>query len=261
MNFELLAEKLLKKHFFVEQAGKTIVIFPGGFHPFHLGHKSIFDNIQKTFPNAETYIAITGYTEERPFTATEKKLIIASTGIDPKHIVEVKSPFRAEEILKNYNPSKDKVIFAVSEKEKLDPTRKSLFTRTKKDGTPSYFQDYTSEDMAPFGKHGYIYIFPSIKFGKDVFGKDIKSASELRNLYSNLKDSQKLQLIKKMYISNFDKIKKIFDKHLNGSGEEEEMNSFLNREIMKDKNKEFNDVYLNPPYKVDNELTVGRMKY
>jgi hypothetical protein len=261
MNFELLAEKLLQKHFLIEQEGKTIVIFPGGFHPFHLGHKSIFDNIQKTFPSADTYIAITGYTEERPFTAAEKKLIISSTGIDSKHIIEVKSPFRAEEILKNYNPNKDKVIFAVSEKEKLDPSRKSLFVRTKKDGTPSYFQDYNSNNLAPFGKHGYIYVFPSIKFGKDVFGKDIKSASELRNLYNNLKDSQKVELIKKMYTSNFDKIKKIFDKHLANGGEEEEMSTFLDKELIKDKDKEFNDVYLNPPYKVDGELTVGRMKY
>lgn len=262
MKFDLLVEDIFKKHFIVESAGKTIVIFPGGFHPFHLGHKSIFENIQKTFPDADSYIAITGYTEERPFTAQEKKLIISSTGIDPNKIIEVKSPFRSEEILKKYNPEKDKVIFAMSDKEKQDPTRKSLFTRVKKDGTPSYFQDFSVENMEPFAKHGYIYTFPTIEFGSEIFGKNIKSASELRNLYSTLNDDQKISLIKKLYIKNYDKIKKIFDKHLAiQSSEENEMSSFMNKELIKDRDRAYNDKLTNPPYQVDGELTVGRMNY
>jgi len=260
MKFDLVFEKLLSKHLVFEKTGKTIVIFPGGFHPFHIGHKSIFDNIQKTFPDAETYIAITGYTEERPFTAEEKKLIISSTGIDPNKVVEVKSPFRSEEILKNYNPKTDKVVFVASEKEKLDSAKKSLFTRVKKDGTPSYFQDYDPSNLQPFEKHGYIYLFPTLSFGKEIFGKDIKNASELRMLYSTLSDKQKMTLIKRLYVKNFDTIKKIFDKHLIDKEESDE-SPFLTKELIKDRDKEFNDVFLNPPYQVDNQLTVGRMKY
>jgi len=263
MKFDILFENILNKHILQEDTGKLIVVFPGGFHPFHSGHKSIFDNIEKTFPGADAYISITGYTEERPFTAQEKKLIIASTGIDEKKIVEVKSPFRSEEILKKYDPQKDKVIFVVSEKEKNDPSRASLFTRVKKDGTPSYFQDFTDmESMQPFGKHGYIFVMPVITFGKEIFGKNIKSASELRKLYNTLTDDQKLNLIKKLYITNFDKIKKIFDKHLNINGEEEsEVSSFLDKELMRDKGVAYKDVLTNPPYQVDGMLTVGRMKY
>ena len=262
MKVDALVENIVHKHFITENTSKTVVIFPGGFHPFHLGHKSIFDNIQRTFPDADSYIAITGYTEERPFTAQEKKLIISSTGIDPSKIVEVKSPFRSEEILKKYNPDKDKAIFAVSSKEKQDPTRQSLFTRIKKDGTASYFQDYSVANMEPFSKHGYIYTFPTIKFGSNIFGKDIESASELRKMYSTLTDNQKMNLIKKMYTSNHDKIKKIFDKHLASySSEENEVNSFLGKELMKDTDKAFGNKLTNPPYQADGGLSVGRMMY
>lgn len=260
MKFDLVFEKLISNHIVLEETGKTVVIFPGGFHPFHVGHKSIFENIQKTFPEADTYIAITGYTEERPFSAEEKKLIISSTGIDANKVVEVKSPFRSEEILKNYNPKKDRVIFVASEKEKLDASKKSLFTRVKKDGSPSYFQDYNPQNLQPFEKHGYIYLFPTVSFGKEIFGRDIKNASELRRLYSTLNDKQKAELIKKLYVKNFDAIKKIFDKHL-VDREESDESPFLAKELIKDRDKEFNDVFLNPPYKVDGGLTVGRMKY
>ena len=115
-----------------DKQGKTIVIFPGGFHPFHTGHKAVFDLLQQKFPNADHYIAISGYTKERPFDLKEKITLMKAAGVDVSKVKEVKSPFRSEEILKNYNPKTDKVIFVVSEKEKQDPEKKSLFTRVKK---------------------------------------------------------------------------------------------------------------------------------
>jgi len=261
MKFDILVEKILSTKFLVERVGKKIVIFPGGFHPFHLGHKSVFDNIKNQFPDADSYIAITDYTEDRPFTAKEKKLIISSTGVDGKKVVQVKSPFRSEEILKNYNPDKDVVIFAISEKERNDPKKAGLFTRTKKDGTPSYFQDYDPSSLQTFGKHGYIFVFPTEEFS--IAGKKFKSASQLREFYKSLKDKEKTSLLKSMYIKNIDQIKKLFDKRLAGSSEENEMSQFIDKERIKDENKAFgvDGIYKNPPYLVDNEISVGRMKY
>ena len=46
---------------------KTIVVFPGGFHPFHKGHLFVFDELKKRFPSADLYIASSDYTGERPF--------------------------------------------------------------------------------------------------------------------------------------------------------------------------------------------------
>lgn len=262
MKYYSLVNDILEKILFSEQSknNKTIVIFPGGFHPFHVGHKSVFDNIKNQFPFADSYIAITDYTAERPFSANEKKMLINSTGIDINRIAVVKSPFKSEEILKNYNPKKDFVIFAVSEKERNDPKKAGLFTRVKKDGTPSYFQDYTGENMKPFEKHGYIYVFPTEEFTID--NKKFRSASQLRNYYITLDNDGKYNLLKSLYIKNLDKIKTLFDNKLNASSEENEILSFLDKERIKDENKKLggDGIYFNPPYKVDGGISVGRMK-
>lgn len=205
--FDTLVENILSPD------GKLIVIFPGGFHPFHKGHKSVYDSIKRKFPEADAYIAVSDYTKERPFTAEEKRLIIASTGIDPNVVKVVKSPLRSEEILKQYNPEKDRVVFARSQKDKNDPELKSLFTRVKKDGSPSYFQDFKEgKELMPFGKHGYIYLFPTRPF--NVLNYNFESASQLRELYKNLSEEDRLKLLNGLYIKNIDKIKKIFDSKL-----------------------------------------------
>jgi cytidyltransferase-like protein len=206
-NFDLLVEDLLKGN------GKLIVIFPGGFHPFHKGHKSVYDSIKRKFPEADAYIAISDFTKDRPFTAEEKKLIISSTGIDPNVVKVVKSPLRSEEVLKQYDPEKDRVIFARSQKDKGDPELKSLFTRVKKDGSPSYFQDFKEgQELMPFNKHGYIYLFPTRSF--NVLGYNFESASQLRELYKNLSEEDKIKLLNGLYSKNIDKIKRIFDSRL-----------------------------------------------
>lgn len=197
--------------FLEENSGKTVVIFPGGFHPFHLGHKSVFDLLQQKFPNADHYIAITGYTKDRPFELKEKIDLMKAAGVNIKNIKEVKNPFRSEEILRKYNPKTDKVVFVASEKEKLDPEKKSLFTRVKKDGSPSYFQDYSS-NMETFDKHGYIITLPTVKF--NVLGNQINSASELRALYKSLDNNKRIELIEQLYTKDFKKVKNILDKHL-----------------------------------------------
>jgi hypothetical protein len=263
MNFDKLFESIINSYVVEAVLPRTVVIFPGGFHPFHKGHKSVFENLEKKFPQADSFIAISDYTKERPFTADEKKLIISSTGINTDKVKVVKSPFRAEEILKKYNPKTDKVIFAVSEKERSDPAKSSLFTRVKKDGTPSYFQDYKEGDLQPFEKHAYIVTFPSITF--NIGGSMIKRAKQLREMYVSLDDKQKQNLIKSMYDKNHDIIKKIFDERLQASSEENEMNSILQRQDLQDyaryKSGGGNDVFASPPYQVGGNSSVGRMNY
>lgn len=263
MNFNRTVDTILKKVFIVEKKLNTrkIIIFPGGFHPFHKGHKSIIDNIEKQFPGSDTYIAITDFTKDRPFTADEKKLIISSAGINPKKIKVVKNPFVSKEITENYDSDKDVVIFALSEKEKEDPAKASLFNTTKKDGTPSYFQPYSDTNLQPFKKHGYLYLFPKIVF--TIGGKEFNRASEIRTYYKTLTDQQKIDFLGDMYISNIDKIKKIFDERLGNikSSEENESAIEIDKEYLKDVHRfgKQNDTFLNPPYKVDGGLTVGRM--
>ena len=93
----------------------TVVIMPGGFHPFHPGHLALYQSAQRTFPDAEVYVAATNDKSDRPFDISDKQKIAYAAGVEPGHFVQVKSPFQAMEITSQYNPDRDTVIFVRSE--------------------------------------------------------------------------------------------------------------------------------------------------
>ena len=45
----------------------TVVIIPGGFHPYHAGHYALYQSAQRAFPDAEVYVAATDDRSQRPF--------------------------------------------------------------------------------------------------------------------------------------------------------------------------------------------------
>ena len=95
----------------------TIVIMPGGFHPFHAGHAALYNSAQRAFPGADVYVAATNDTSSRPFPFAIKEKLAQLAGVDKGRFMQVKSPFRAEEITAPYNPKKDKLIFIRSQKD------------------------------------------------------------------------------------------------------------------------------------------------
>ena len=155
----------------------TVVIYPGRFHPFHKGHKSVYDALVKRFGKNRVYIATSNKVDppKSPFTFDEKRAMMALTGVDPSRVVQVKNPYQATEITDNFNPQNTIALFAVSDKDMAEDPRFSF--KPKKDGSPSYYQP-ASKDMQGFDKHGYIITVPTLDF--DVLGKPMRSASEFR---------------------------------------------------------------------------------
>ena len=100
---------------------KTVVILPGGFHPFHPGHLSLYTSAQRAFPDAEVFVAATNDTSTRPFPFAVKEKLAKLAGVDAGHFVQVKSPFQANEITSRFNPEKDHLIFVRSEKDADKP--------------------------------------------------------------------------------------------------------------------------------------------
>ena len=170
---------------------KKIVIMPGGFHPFHAGHYALYQSAKKAFPDANIYVAATDDTKTRPFPFDVKQKLARLSGVDPKHFVQVKNTFKADEITSKYDPNRDVLIFVRSEKDKSEYP---IPGRTKKDGTPAYFQRWTGRNLQPFGKQGYLAYLPTVEFGPGI-----KSASEIRNSWPNLNDRQKLAMIMSLY--------------------------------------------------------------
>ena len=142
---------------------KTVVIMPGGFHPFHAGHMSLYQSARKAFPDADVYVAATDDTSARPFPFAVKEKLARLAGVEPGHFVKVKSPFRAEEITSRYNPAEDRLIFVRSKKDRASPPQAGGI---KRDGTPSYLQPLTDQKtLEPFAQHAYMAYLPTVEFG------------------------------------------------------------------------------------------------
>ena len=89
----------------------TIVIMPGGFHPFHAGHAALYQSAVKAFPDADVYVAATNDTSDRPFPFSIKEKLARVAGVPPGRFVQVKSPFSSEEITSKYDPNKTCLLY------------------------------------------------------------------------------------------------------------------------------------------------------
>lgn len=168
----------------------TVVIMPGGFHPFHAGHLSLYQSAVRAFPDADVYVAATADTSTRPFPFAIKKNLAKLAGVPEDRFVQVKSPFSAEEITSKYDPQRDVVIFVRSDKDRGSQPQPG---RVKKDGTPGYLQPLTRQPE-PFGRHAYMTYLPTVEFASGL-----TSASEIRSAWPSMTDRQKMAMIKNMY--------------------------------------------------------------
>ena len=170
---------------------KKLVIIPGGFHPFHAGHKALYDAAREAFPSADVYVAATADTSTRPFSFDLKKKLARIAGIDAHRFIQVKSPFRAEEITQHYDPRETILIFARSEK---DREQQPLAGGIKKDGTASYLQPYRRNGLEPMNKHGYMVYLPTVQFGPGM-----TSATEIRAKWPEMQPAEKVRLVQQLY--------------------------------------------------------------
>lgn len=170
----------------------TIVVMPGGFHPFHAGHAALYQSARRTFPDAEVFVAATNDTSARPFPFAVKEKLAKLAGVEPGHFVQVKSPFKAEEITAKFDPNQDQLIFVRSEKDSTKPPQPG---GTKKDGSPAYLQPLLgAKRLEPFAKHAYMAYLPTVEFGPGM-----TSATEIRSAWPQLNEKRKTALVMSLY--------------------------------------------------------------
>jgi len=169
---------------------KQLVIMPGGFHPFHAGHAALYQSAVQAFPGADVYVAATNDTSTRPFPFAIKEKLAKLAGVAPDHFIQVKSPFRAEEIVHRFDPNDTQLIFVRSEKDANKPPQGG---GTKKDGSLSYWQPL-GNDAQPLTKHAYMAYLPTVEFGPGM-----TSATEIRAAWPNLNEKRKTALVMSLY--------------------------------------------------------------
>jgi hypothetical protein len=195
---------------------KTMVIYPGRFQPAHLGHKSSYDAIAKRFGADNVYVVTSNVVApiKNPFSFEDKVLMWTKMGVPASHIVQVRNPYQAQEIVKDIpDPENTALVFAVSQKD-MEGVESRFKFGTKKNGEPSYIQPYPEKGkkLQPLTKHAYVIITPTTTF--KVRGRDANSASAIRDMYSNGSAGDREQIIHDLYGIDDSHIKDIFDKKL-----------------------------------------------
>ena len=170
---------------------KQLVIMPGGFHPFHAGHAALYQSAVEAFPGADVYVAATNDTSTRPFPFPVKEKLAQLAGVSKGRFVQVKSPFRAEEIVHKYDPNNTQLIFVRSEKDAGSQPRPG---GVKKDGTPSYLQPYDDASDQPLSQRAYMAYLPTVEFGPGM-----TSATEIRGAWPSLNEKRKTALVMSLY--------------------------------------------------------------
>ena len=193
---------------------------PGGFHPFHPGHKSLYDWAVKQFGQTNVYVAATNNQETRPFPFDVKKQLASFAGVPPTNFIQVKSPFN----LNSYTgllQDGTALVFVRSEKDRNEQPQPD---RTKKDGTPGYIKSWTGKEMDDYVTSGYMAYGPTQEF--QFSGVDIKSASELRNTWPSMSPEDKRKAAEEMYPSKGIEAAKLLDNAL-GSEQEESVQEWV----------------------------------
>jgi dephospho-CoA kinase len=198
------------------KTGKVIVVYGGGFQPFHAGHISSYEQAKRTFPSADFYVASSNDVKQRPIPFKDKQFLAQQAGVTDA-FVQVSQPVNPQEILTKYNPDKDILILVRSER---DPVN-----YTKKDGSSAYYQPFKSlKDCKPFNpkKDGHGYVFVTKKKVFSIGGKEIFSGSQVRSMYSKGDDIERRDMIRDLYPKAKSplKVKTLLDKYIGGVNEE-----------------------------------------
>ena len=188
---------------------KTIGVFGGRFQPFHSGHLATYKWLSKQVD--EAYITTSNIKKppRHPMNFKEKVRHMVKVGIPKNRIVQEKTPYVADNLLKKFDSETTAVVYAFGEK---DAGR--LKGGTKKDGGKTYYQDYKKSkgDIKGFNEHGYFVTAP--QFGNI-------SGTKTREMLGSPKvsEKEKKKFFKKtfgyfdkgLYIMMTNKFKKLFE--------------------------------------------------
>ena len=180
---------------------KTFIIFAGRFHPWHKGHKGVYNYLSSKYGGNDVYITTTDVVElpKSPFSFDEKVKMMTLTGVPLNKIIKVKNNYNLQSLVGQIpiDINRDSIVFAVSEKDMIEDPRFSRFT--KKDGSPAYLQPIPKNltKLQPAITHGYIDTVPTTDF--TVLGMPARSASQLRTQYTTLSPQKRKEFIKDLF--------------------------------------------------------------
>ena len=93
----------LFESYVAESATQLVVLYPGRFQPFHLGHKDVFHTLQSKYGRDNVWIATSNKTEQprSPFNFSDKVTLMHAAGIPNDRIIESSNPYKLPD---RFNP-------------------------------------------------------------------------------------------------------------------------------------------------------------
>lgn len=174
-----------------EAKAQLVIVYPGRFQPFHLGHRDVFESLQAKYGRDNVFIATSNKVDlpKSPFSFTEKVAFMNAAGVPADRIIEVKSPYI---LPPQFDPAKTIFVVAVGapDAERLKPGG------YKKNGDPGYYQNFEGLEKATTAdKHGYVIIASEREKRITLGGKqyDASHGTESRNLWNMVRDNPKLR--------------------------------------------------------------------
>jgi hypothetical protein len=191
---------------------EVVVLYPGRFQPFHLGHKEVFNSLQNKFGRDNVYIATSNKTDggKSPFNFSDKTIFMNAAGVPTDRIIEVSNTYQLPQ---QFDPENTIFVAVVGspDKNRLNPDS------TKKDGTASYFKMFDSFDKAVTAdQHGYVIIADErnkqITLGDETV--DVSHGTQTRAAWNAVRKDPKLrsQFLKQMYGRDDPEVGRVLDK-------------------------------------------------
>jgi cytidyltransferase-like protein len=199
---------------YVAEAGpQLVVLYPGRFQPFHLGHAEVFRTLQSQFGRDNVFIATSNKVElpKSPFNFSDKTVFMNAAGVPSDRIIEVTNPYKLPE--PQFNPANTIFIAVVGspDRDRLKPDS------VKKDGNPSYFKTFESLDKCTTAdKHGYVIVADERHKVIDINGQqvDVSHGTPARAAWNAVRDNPKSrsEYLLQMYGRDDAELGRILDK-------------------------------------------------
>jgi hypothetical protein len=199
---------------YVAEAGpQLVVLYPGRFEPFHLGHAEVFRTLQSQFGRDNVFIATSNKVElpKSPFNFSDKTVFMNAAGVPSDRIIEVTNPYKLPE--PQFNPANTIFIAVVGspDRDRLRPDS------VKKDGNPSYFKTFESLDKCTTAdKHGYVIVADERHKVIDINGQqvDVSHGTPARAAWNAVRDNPKSrsEYLLQMYGRDDAELGRILDK-------------------------------------------------
>ena len=148
-----------------------LMVYPGRFQPMGKHHAGVYRELAKRFGEDKTFIVTSNKVKlpKSPLDFSEKLQVMKKHGIE--NVVQVRNPYKAEELTSQYDPERTAILFAVGKKDMMESPR--FRVGKKRNGEPSYFQYYDANknNLKPLSEHGYLYVAPHISLEVPGFGE------------------------------------------------------------------------------------------